>query len=130
MTVSHNKHLVRPGLIESKITESPDTFAKLGEGFKKIFLDNTNASANASSTLKMYNTMDGRKAPTVGVGSPKPVVIPIAGYAGHRKGEAAENLFGKAFREITIKSKIIERGGLQKQPRNPFMIQRGPSETA
>ncbi len=113
MTVSHKKHLVRPGLIESKITESPDTFAKLGEGFKKLFLDNTNASSNASSALRMHTTMDGRKVPNVGVGSPKPVVIPIAGYCGHRKGETSENLFGKAFREITIKSKIIERGGLQ-----------------
>ena len=54
-------------------------------------------------------------------GSPKPIVIPIAGYAGHRKGEVAENLFGKCFRDISIKSKIIER---QENRRNPFNIQR------
>ena len=49
----------------------------------------------------------------IGSGSPtKPVVIPIAGYTGHRKGETAENLFGKCFREVSLKSKVIERGGL------------------
>jgi len=53
--------------------------------------------------------------PVLGSGSPKPVVIPISGYAGHRKGETAENMFGKCFRDVTIKSKIIERGGLQKR---------------
>jgi hypothetical protein len=57
----------------------------------------------------------------VSSGSPKPIVIPIAGYTGHRKGEASENLFGKCFRDVTIKSKIIERGGLQRQ-RNPYLI--------
>ena len=48
----------------------------------------------------------------MGSGSPKTVVIPIAGYTGHRKGETAENLYGKCFRDVSIKSKIIERGGL------------------
>ena len=49
-------------------------------------------------------------------GSPsKPIVIPIAGYGGHRKGETSENIFGKCFRDVSIKSKIIERGGLQRR---------------
>ncbi len=45
----------------------------------------------------------------------KPIVIPIAGYGGHRKGETSENIFGKCFRDVSIKSKIIERGGLQRR---------------
>jgi hypothetical protein len=50
----------------------------------------------------------------------KPIVIPIAGYGGHRKGEKSENLFGKCFRDVSIKSKIIERGGLQR--RNQYVL--------
>lgn len=57
---------------------------------------------------------------SLGSGSPKPVVIPIAGYTGHRKGETAENLFGKCFRDVSLKSKIIERGGLQR--RNQYVL--------
>jgi hypothetical protein len=38
------KHFLKPSLIESRVAESPDTFNQLGEGFKKLFLDN-----NASS---------------------------------------------------------------------------------
>lgn len=58
----------------------------------------------------------------IGSSSPntKPVVIPIAGYTGHRKGETAENLFGKCFRDVSLKSKIIERGGLQR--RNQYVM--------
>jgi hypothetical protein len=36
-------------------------------------------------------------------------VIPIAGYAGHRKGSVAENMFGKSYRQVAIQSKKIER---------------------
>ena len=57
---------------------------------------------------------------SIGATSPKPVVIPIAGYTGHRKGETAENLFGKCFRDVSLKSKIIERGGLQR--RNQYVM--------
>jgi len=28
--------------------------------------------------------------------------LPIVGYAGHRKGEKAENMFAKSYRETTI----------------------------
>jgi hypothetical protein len=47
-------------------------------------------------------------------------VIPIAGYGGHRKGETSENIFGKCFRDVSIKSKNIERGGLHR--RNQFVV--------
>jgi hypothetical protein len=33
------QQFVRPGLIESRVTDSPDTFHGLGEGFKRLFLD-------------------------------------------------------------------------------------------
>jgi hypothetical protein len=35
------KHFLKPSLIESQLTNSPDTFNSLSEGFKRIFLDNT-----------------------------------------------------------------------------------------
>lgn len=113
--------LMRPGLIESRVTESPEAFSRLGEGFKRLFVDSSQASSHAA--MAFGHAYDGSKPPLLGCGSPKPIVIPISGYTGHRKGEASENLFGKCFREVTIKSKIIERGGLQRH-RNPFFIQR------
>ena len=30
--------------------------------------------------------------------------LPIVGYAGHRKGERAENMFARNFRETTIQA--------------------------
>ena len=46
--VAPQRHLVRPGLIEGRVTDSPETFSRLGEGFKKIFIDSTAASSKAS----------------------------------------------------------------------------------
>jgi hypothetical protein len=43
------------------------------------------------------------------------IVIPIAGYAGHRRGEKAANLFGKVFRETSLESKRLQRQ-LMKSP--------------
>jgi hypothetical protein len=106
---------VKPGLLESRVAESPETFNRLGEGFQRLFLETSVPSQNATAAF-------GAKLALTS-GSPKPIVLPIAGYTGHRKGEASENLFGKCFRDVTIKSKIIERGGLQRQ-RNPYLIQR------
>jgi hypothetical protein len=42
---------VKPRLIESRLTESPDVYSKLGEGFKKLFIDNP-ASQMATMGLK------------------------------------------------------------------------------
>lgn len=123
------QQFVKPGLIESRVMDSPDTFNRLGEGFKRLFLDTSAASSQGAMAFGKHATFDGSCPPTIGCGSPKPVVIPIAGYGGHRKGEASENLFGKCFREVTIKSKIIERGGLQKH-RNHFLIQRANAKNA
>jgi hypothetical protein len=102
------------------VTQSPDLFNKLGEGFKKLFIDN---QASQVSTMGLQSAKD-LKNPSLhhsGQSSPtKPIVIPIAGYGGHRKGETSENIFGKCFRDVSIKSKIIERGGLQR--RNQYAI--------
>ena len=37
------------------------------------------------------------------------MVVPVVGYGGHRRGDRAQNYFGKSFRETTIKSKCLER---------------------
>ena len=60
------KH-VKPRLIEQGIHDTP-TFAKLGEGFKRLF------------------SADGRD---------RKMVIPISGYGGHRRGDRSQNYFGK-----------------------------------
>ena len=109
------KHYLKPSLIESRVTNSPDTFNSLGEGFKRIFLENTGslkatAGINGAKDVKAPSAIRGNMLSTAS--SPKAIVIPIAGYTGHRKGETAENLYGKCFRDLSIKSKIIERGGL------------------
>ena len=118
---------MKPSLIESRLTESPDVFSKLGEGFKKLFIDNpasqmaTRGIQSAKDIVQVSAFNSGQTSPT------KPIVIPIAGYGGHRKGETSENIFGKCFRDVSIKSKIIERGGLQR--RNQFvMIDRAGSQ--
>lgn len=107
---------MKPSLIEGRVTSSPDTFNALGEGFKKIFLEN-NGSLKATAGINRAMDVKGPSAirgnmGSLTAGSPKAIVIPIAGYTGHRKGETAENLYGKCFRDLSIKSKIIERGGL------------------
>ena len=107
---------MKPSLIEGRVTNSPDTFNALGEGFKKIFLENTGslkatAGINRAMDIKAPSAIRGKMS-SLTAGSPKAIVIPIAGYTGHRKGETAENLYGKCFRDLSIKSKIIERGGL------------------
>lgn len=104
--VRSNQLYLKPGIIESRVAESPEAFSRLGEGFKKLFVDTTTASSQATMAFGVKSHLTS--------GSPKPIVIPIAGYTGHKKGENAENLFGRCFRDVAIKSKIIERGGLQK----------------
>lgn len=114
---------LKPSLIESRVTDSPDTFNSLGEGFKKLFLENTGsqqASMGIMGAKDLKPPLPLRNNMSIGSSSPKPVVIPIAGYTGHRKGETAENLFGRCFRDVSLKSKIIERGGLQR--RNQYVM--------
>jgi len=80
--------LIKPRLLESGVV--PESFARLGEGFKRVFI------GNDAQKLRVK----------------KPVVIATSGYTGHRKGERSENLFGKCFREVSLNSKAIERGAL------------------
>ena len=78
-----NEVQIKPVLLEKKLFEK-EQFHQLSEGFKRLFVDD--------------DAIDQTD-----------IVIPIAGYSGHRKGSKAENLYGKCYRNITIQSKRIER---------------------
>ena len=65
---------VKPKILESKISQK-DEFFNLSDGFKKIF-------SKDPKDVKM--------------------VIPIAGYGGHRRGDRSQNFFGKSFRESSL----------------------------
>jgi hypothetical protein len=72
---------VKPRLLESGVSESPH-FSKLSENFKNIFaLDKKDIN----------------------------LVLPISGYAGHRRGASSQNFFGRSFREVSIQSKRYQR---------------------
>lgn len=65
---------VKPKILESKISQREDFF-NLSDGFKRIF-------SKDKKDVKM--------------------VIPIAGYGGHRRGDRSQNFFGKSFRESSL----------------------------
>ena len=65
---------VKPALLEGKFTGNQN-FDSLPENFKKIF---TNDKKDQEMRL------------------------PVVGYGGHRKGEKAENMFAKNYRETTL----------------------------
>lgn len=65
---------IKPHVLESKVSINTD-FMGLSNGFKKVFTDNK---------------------------GDRKMVIPIAGYGGHRRGENCANFFGKSFRESSI----------------------------
>jgi hypothetical protein len=72
---------LKPRLLESKVVTKKGFF-NLSNGFQKIF-------ANDEKDKKMS--------------------IPIAGYAGHQRGDKAQNYFGRTFRDSAIQSKKLER---------------------
>ena len=72
---------VKPRILESRVSTKEDFF-NLSDGFKKIF----------AADKKDKN-----------------IVIPIAGYGGHRRGDRSQNFFGKSFRESSLQSKKLER---------------------
>lgn len=37
------------------------------------------------------------------------MIIPIAGYAGHRRGDRSQNFFGKPFRETSFQARKLQR---------------------
>ena len=39
--------------------------------------------------------------------SPERIVVPIAGYTGHRMGYRAQNFYGKTYRNCSIQSKVL-----------------------
>ena len=65
---------VKPVLLETRIGNKSD-FMGMSDGFKQIF---------AKDKLDQK------------------IVIPITGYAGHRRGENSQNFFGKTFREESL----------------------------
>lgn len=65
---------VKPKILESKISTREDFF-NLSDGFKRVF-------AKDKSDTKL--------------------VLPIAGYGGHRRGDRSQNFFGKSFRESSL----------------------------
>ena len=69
-----NDFNVKPKILESKISQREDFFA-LSDGFKRIF-----------STDRKDEKL----------------VLPIAGYGGHRRGDRSQNFFGKSFRETSL----------------------------
>ena len=72
---------VRPAILETRISSAND-FMKLSDGFKQAL---------------MQDKHDAK------------LVIPISGYAGHRRGDRSQNFFGKSFRESTFQSKKFQR---------------------
>lgn len=72
---------VKPRLLESRVTED-NNFMKLSDGFRHIFA----------------KEKDDKK-----------IILPIAGYGGHRRGDRCQNFFGKPFRQISIESKRLQR---------------------
>jgi hypothetical protein len=69
-----NNFDVKPKILESKISTKTDFF-NLSDGFRKIFAQDR--------------------------GDQK-LIIPIAGYGGHRRGDRSQNFFGKSFRETSL----------------------------
>uniref|UniRef100_A0A7S3CJQ4 Uncharacterized protein n=1 Tax=Strombidium rassoulzadegani TaxID=1082188 RepID=A0A7S3CJQ4_9SPIT len=76
-----NEFDVKPRLLESKLAQRDD-FRNLSNGFKQAF------------------AMDK---------SDKKMILPIAGYGGHKRGDRSHNFFGKSFRECSIQSKKLQR---------------------
>lgn len=74
--------LVKPSLLERKAVDQ-SSFMNLSTGFQKVF------------------GSDDRDK--------KKLVLPIAGYGGHRRGDKCQNFFGKTFREHALQSKQLER---------------------
>lgn len=62
---------VKPGVLEKGLATN-ENFARLSDGFKRVFSED-----NEDRRMR----------------------IPVVGYTGHRKGETAENMFAKNFRE-------------------------------
>ena len=64
---------VRPRLLQSEVNSSQE-FQKLSEGYKATFIRKDDENMK----------------------------LPVVGYAGHRKGQKAENVYAKNFRDTAI----------------------------
>jgi len=77
----HNVSPIKPRLVERKIATNRK-FLNMSTGFQKVFTKDK---------------------------SDQQIIIPIAGYAGHRVGYHSKNIYGKPFRKCSIESKRIQR---------------------
>lgn len=76
---------IQPKVLENKMADSQE-FYKLSDGFKRIF----------ANDKKVSDSLDDKD---------RKMIIPIAGYAGHKRGDRSQNFFGKSYRECAIQSK-------------------------
>lgn len=74
MMTHSNKTQIKPAMLEKNLTGNQN-YEKLPENFKKIFTEDM---------------------------KDQQMKIPIVGYAGHRKGEKAENMYAKNYRDTAI----------------------------
>jgi len=81
MSATNRSEQVKPKVLESRISTS-ESFFNLSDGFKRVF-------SNDARDRRM--------------------VVPVCGYAGHRRGDRSQNFFGKSFRETSVQSKFLER---------------------
>lgn len=72
---------LKPKLLENRVINQKDFFS-LSNGFQKVFAND-------------YQD--------------KVMVLPIAGYSGHQRGDKAQNYYGRTFRDAAIQSKKLER---------------------
>lgn len=65
---------IKPCVLENRVSRHED-FMKLSDGFRRVFSNDK---------------------------TDKKIVLPIAGYGGHRRGDRSQNFFGKSFRESSL----------------------------
>ena len=81
MGVTFSDFDVKPHLLETKVSKNQE-FMQLSDGFKKLFVKDE---------------------------KDQKLVLPIAGYGGHRRGDKSQNFFGKSFRDSSLQSKKLQR---------------------
>ena len=74
MQASQEVPEIKPVVLETRLSQN-ENFMNVSNGFKRIF-------SNDKLDKKM--------------------VLPIAGYGGHRRGDRSQNFFGKSFRESSL----------------------------
>ena len=87
---------------------SVDPRAKMNQTLGAGFFDQRKAS-QIEKRLDTLDLSDGFKKILPIQPKDRKMVIPIAGYGGHRRGDRSQNFFGKPFRDTSIQSKKLQR---------------------